>query len=345
MRLGDFDFPLPERLIAAEPAPERDGSRLLILGKKGIEHRRFRDVVDYLHEGDMLLLNDTKVLPARLRAVKPTGGWLDMLLVRETASGWEILCRGGYSGKVRIAGREAEVENGRLLRFPGPREELLGAGEAPLPPYIKRRPTEADKERYQTVYARAEGSIAAPTAGLHFTEELLEKIKAKGVLVRYLTLHVGRGTFSPVRADPIEGHKMEPEYFEMPAGLLEEIRALKAGGGTAALRGGSQPPATLFAVGTTVTRAVEGLRAPAILGAVPLSSKNGTLKGMIDTFIYPGFRFRAVSALITNFHLPCSSPLLLTAAFAGRERLLEAYRAAIRENYRFFSYGDAMLVL
>ncbi len=322
MRLGDFDFSLPERLIASEPAPDRDGSRLLVLSKEGMEHRRFRDIADYLHEGDMLLLNDTKVLPARLRAVKPTGGWLEMLLLKETASGWEILCRGGYSGKVRIAGHEAEIAKGRLLRFPGSKEELLGAGEAPLPPYIKRRPNESDKERYQTVYARVEGSIAAPTAGLHFTGELLEKIKAKGVLVRYLTLHVGRGTFSPVRADPIEGHRMEPEYFEMPAGLLEEIRALKAAGGR------------LFAVGTTVTRAVEWAagHGPLAWGHCPL-------------YIYPGFRFRAVSALITNFHLPCSSPLLLTAAFAGRERLLEAYRAAIRENYRFFSYGDAMLIL
>lgn len=359
MKAAEFDFPLPAHLIAKRPAEKRDDARLLVL-RRGeapagfIEHRRFSDLPEYLHEGDMLLLNDTRVLPVRLRGVKPTGGRLDILLVRNILGNnsrnssrniWEILSKGRYTGKISITGRkggprplEAVIEDGRRaeLFYEGPFRDMLDeCGMMPLPPYIRRTPDESDRERYQTVYAAGadrDYSIAAPTAGLHFTAELMDALKRKGVLLRYLTLHVGKGTFNPVKSADIEGHLMEAEDFKIEKALLEEIKAFKG---------------RLIAVGTTATRAIEGF----LSGKCAFFDGNGfssetLIGGSTDIFIYPGgHEFRAVKGLITNFHLPRSTPLMLAAAFAGPERLLFAYREAICMNYRFFSYGDAMLVL
>jgi len=332
MRVSDFDFELPESRIALRPADKRDSSRLMVLRPGGeIHHRHFRDLPEYLGEGDMLLLNRTKVTPARLTGKKPGGGRLDMLLVRSMGDDrWEILSRGRYTGPLEISpALRAEIENGRTARliYGGDLETILWeAGQMPLPPYIKREPDSEDKERYQTVYARDPGSIAAPTAGLHFTEKLLGEIEKKGAAVRCLTLHVGTGTFTPIRADEVEGHKMAPEHFEVERSLFNEISSLKG---------------RLVAVGTTTTRAIEGL----LSGRCLVSENGNTLKGTTDIFIYPGYRFRAVSSLLTNFHLPRSTPLMLAAALAGRRKLLESYAEAVREGYRFFSYGDAMLIL
>lgn len=337
MKATDFDFPLPGSLIATEPAPERDGSRLLVLGKDGgVEHRVFRDVVDYLEAGDMLLLNRTRVLPVRLAGLKATGGRLDVVLVRNlSGTTWEILSRGKYTGPLHVSDNlSAYIRDGKTaeLHYKGELEEvLLTDGQMPLPPYIKRAPCPLDRERYQTVYASEAGSIAAPTAGLHFTKDLLRRIEEKGVLLRYLTLHVGRGTFAAMRAQEVEAHHMEKESFEVQKGLIEEIGGLRG---------------KLVAVGTTTTRALEGL----LSGRYEASGNGagpggGKVSGATDIFIYPGYRFKAVRSLITNFHLPRSTPLMLASALAGRERLLAAYAAAVRENYRFFSYGDAMLIL
>jgi S-adenosylmethionine:tRNA ribosyltransferase-isomerase len=332
MSLTDFDFALPKELIAYEPAQERDGSRLLVLSKDGgTEHRRFSDLHEYLKPGDMLLLNMTKVLPFRLFGTKQSGEGLDILLVRNIeGKSWEILSRGSYTGPLYVSDRlTAHVHAGRTaeIEYEGDLRDILWEqGHMPLPPYIKRPANRMDKERYQTVYARDEGSIAAPTAGLHFTEKLLEKLKDKGVLLRFLTLHVGRGTFTPIRAEQVHDHQMEPECFEVQKSLLDEIKALRG---------------RLIAVGTTTTRAIEGLLGGKSTG---LTSRNGTLQGATDIFICPGHRFRAVTCLITNFHLPRSTPLMLTAALCGREKLLSAYSEAIGRRYRFFSYGDAMLI-
>lgn len=335
MKVKDFDFHLPDSLIAERPADRRDESRLLVLHRDGkIEHRRFYHVVEYLEKGDMLLLNKTKVVPVRLRGVKPTGGRLDMLLVRNISGArWEILCHGRYTGRLMISEKlQAEVHEGRTadLLFSGNLGDILWeVGRMPLPPYIRRGPDEMDKQRYQTVYAEAEGSIAAPTAGLHFTEKLLKVIEDKRVLVRYLILHVGKGTFSPIRTELVQEHVMEPECFEMDRETVSEILNLKG---------------RLVVVGTTTTRAIEGFLSSRE-GNGPTCDSTGSYRGVTDIFIYPGYRFRAVGNLITNFHLPCSTPLMLTSAFAGRKRLLRAYDTAVRENYRFFSYGDAMLLL
>jgi S-adenosylmethionine:tRNA ribosyltransferase-isomerase len=268
--------------------------------------------------------------------VKPTGGRLDILLVRNIAGDrWEILSTGRYTGPLAISGKlTAEIHGGRTadLTYSGDLKEILWeAGEMPLPPYIRRGPNGMDKERYQTVYARDDGSIAAPTAGLHFTGELLAAIEAKGVLVRYLTLHVGKGTFAPIRTENVRDHVMEPEFFEIEKGLVSEIKGLKG---------------RLVAVGTTATRAVEGFTA---VRYSSIRNGRGSFAGSTDIFIYPGYGpgygFRAVTSLVTNFHLPRSTPLMLASALCGRERLLAAYAEAVREKYRFFSYGDAMLIL
>ncbi len=332
MILSDFDFELPESRIALRPADKRDSSRLMAVLPDGkLEHRSFRDLSEYLDEGDMLLLNKTKVMPVRLSGTKPGGGTLDILLVRHLGDNvWEILSKGSYNGPLKISrALSAEIEGGRKARliYEGALDAILWeTGQMPLPPYIKREPDDDDKIRYQTVYARDPGSIAAPTAGLHFTEELLESIAAKGVLVRHLTLHVGTGTFTPIRTDAIEDHEMASEYFEIPKSLVEEISGLRG---------------RLVAVGTTATRAVEGY----FSGQRDISENGNVFKGSTNIFIYPGYNFRVVNALLTNFHLPRSTPLMLTAALACRRRLLDAYAEAVREGYRFFSYGDAMLIL
>jgi S-adenosylmethionine:tRNA ribosyltransferase-isomerase len=348
MKTADFDFELPSELIALRPVDQRDRSRLLVLHRDGgIDHRLFSDITDYLERGDILLLNDTRVLPVRLIGTKPTGGKIDLILVRENSDGsWEIICKGGYQGPVNFRnGVSAEMAFdkhdpvgtcGRYLRFTGSGVSDINGildlcGSMPLPPYIKRDPDEDDKKRYQTIYAQKSGSIAAPTAGLHFTEALLDSIASAGVDIRKITLHVGPGTFRPVTADAVKDHQMLPEYFEIESGLSEEITAVKASG------------RRVITVGTTATRAIEGF-----LNGVftPVGNRrNGVTSGLTDIFIYPGHKFLAPDALLTNFHLPRSTPLMLAAAFCGMDNLMKAYREAVSMGYRFFSYGDAMLIL
>lgn len=360
MKTADFDFSLPKDLIALRPSEQRDHSRLLVLHRDGtVEHRRFFDIFEYLNKGDMLLMNNTKVFPARITGTKPSGGKIDILLVKEIEERgtWEVLCRGNYSGKILIseaveAGiwtvHDKDSENGlpekqpkKLLRFLNIEPSGLGdilwrCGHMPLPPYIKRMPDNEDKQRYQTVYAENQGSIAAPTAGLHFTEDLLNKIREKGILARTLTLHVGVGTFKPIKAESLEDHRMDLEYFEIKSSLLDEIDRVRRAGHR------------LITVGTTTTRAIEGFMSGLYengQGARGKGQENGSVQGYTDIFISPGYAFKTVDSLVTNFHLPCSTPLMLASAFCGFERLLKAYEEAIAMGYRFFSYGDAMLIV
>jgi len=335
MKTADFDFPLPQHLIATRPLTERTGSRLLVLHRDGTtEHKRFSDLPAYLAAGDMLIMNNTKVFPARISAFKPDGGMLEILLIRHMGdNAWEVLSRGNYSGRLRVSD-ELQVEllegkNARLVCQGDLMEVIWKYGAMPLPPYIKRKPDESDKQTYQTVYARNEGSIAAPTAGLHFTDTLLKEIRAKGIRVRELTLHVGIGTFRPVRAEHVEDHSMDTEYFEMDKQLLSDIEETKASG------------KRIITVGTTTTRAIEGFAS----GRCVLTTLNGRLSGMTDMFIYPGYSFRVIDSLVTNFHLPGSTPLMLTSALCGKERLMQSYADAVTKGYRFLSYGDAMLIV
>ena len=335
MRTAEYDFSLPAGLIAARPAKERDSSRLLVLHKdRDVEHRRFSDLSSYLVPGDLLVLNNTKVFPARITARKPTGGKVEFLLVTKNPDGsWDVLSRQYYTGELAIAGQFfAHMTGGRTVRFhDGTDLQMIiwKHGQMPLPPYIRREPDEDDKQRYQTVYAVAEGSIAAPTAGIHFTHELLDTIRKRSVQVHMVTLHVGTGTFRPVKADRIEDHIMDVEHFEIPTTVIAEIEAAKKSG------------RRVITVGTTTTRALEGY----FSGRSSCRQVKGKVTGSTDIFIHEGYRFMAADVLITNFHLPQSTPLMLTAAFAGREKLLHAYQEAISGGYRFFSYGDAMLVL
>jgi len=361
MKVANFDFSLPEALIAKNPAEKRDSSRLMVLHRDGkIEDRRFHNLVEYLNKGDILLLNNTKVFPARLTGIKSTGGRMEFLLVKEICPDtWEILSKKRYSGRLLISEDfSAEIINGESAHFVYSgdfMETLWRYGDMPLPPYIKRRPETMDKERYQTIYAERQGSIAAPTAGLHFTDELISKIKDKGVKVRYLTLHVGIGTFKPIRTGKVEEHSMNPEYFEMDATLKAEITRTKASN------------KKILSVGTTTTRAIEGYFSGkwekrqdmekgrhGDTGTVrrinsPIhrltESPSHSISGYTDIFIYPGYKFKVVDSLVTNFHLPRSTPLLLTSALYGPKKLKEAYNIAITHKYRFFSYGDAMLIL
>ena len=332
-----FDFHLPEGLIAKEPLAQRDSSRLLVLKEDGLVHSSFSCLPDFMAKGDVLVLNETRVIPVRLIGEKPTGGKLDVLLVKkrpDAGSRWEALWKGRYTGPLKIAegfsillteNREAE-----LVSDTGPEAALKEHGLMPLPPYIKRKPRPSDKIGYQTVYASKEGSIAAPTAGLHFTPELLEKLSKRGVRILKIVLHVGRGTFMPVKSENLLEHAMLPEEFEIPASVLDEIKQARDSG------------KRVFTVGTTATRALEGYLSGRY-GPLPNLSP-GTVRGQTDIFIHPGHEFRAVDCLITNFHLPKSTPLVLASALAGRGRLLEAYEEAISLNYRFFSFGDAMLI-
>ncbi len=335
MRTDSFDFSLPDELIAQEPLKERDSCRLMVLHKNGkIEHRIFSDLTTYLSEGDLIILNDTKVFPARLPGYKPSGDRLDILLVKETdPDKWEIMSKGGYSGSLKITGElTAHVEEGKTATFSGKgdlRKIIWKHGKMPLPPYIKRETTDSDIDWYQTVYASREGSIAAPTAGLHFTGNLLERVRDMGVKVRCITLHVGIGTFRPVRADHVMNHTMDSESFEINTSLLNEIEDNRRSG------------KKVIAVGTTSTRAIEGL----LNGREQFTVNNGSISGATDIFICPGYEFRAIDSLLTNFHLPRSTPILLSSAIAGKENLLKAYEKAISMQYRFFSYGDAMLIL
>lgn len=341
MKVAEFDYNLPEELIAQEPVEPRDASRLLVVHRQTgeLEHRAFRDIVDYIRPGDVLVINDTKVIPARLFGTKmDTGGHVELLLLKRMGrDAWEALVRPGRrvrpgaslefgDGRLTAKVREVTPAGGRIVEFAynGVFEAVLDElGQMPLPPYIHKEL--ADKERYQTVYAKEEGSAAAPTAGLHFTPALLESIAKKGVAICPITLHVGLGTFRPVKADDVADHKMHAEYYSISEGAAKAITSAKEAGGR------------VFAVGTTTTRTLEAA-----------AQKNGRIaadSGWTDIFIFPGFEFQVVDALITNFHLPRSTLLMLVSALAGKDLILQAYQTAIEARYRFFSFGDAMLIL
>ncbi len=335
MKTADFDFFLPDGFIAEKPVEKRDSSRLLVLSRDGdMEHRNFSDLPSYLQAGDMLVMNNSRVFPARVTAYKPTGGKIDILLVEKLSeTSWRILAKERYAGPLTVAGNfRVHMAEDMTVTFKNAREMqqiIHEHGQMPLPPYIKRKADETDRERYQTVYAEHEGSIAAPTAGLHFTEELLTELRNRSVLIRMVTLHVGIGTFKPIKADNIRDHAMDREHFEIESSLIREIEETKQRGNR------------VVTVGTTTTRTLEGY----LSGKSTIYSLNGTIKGSTDIFIHEGFRFRAADSLVTNFHLPRSTPLMLAAAFSGRKNLLNAYKTAISRGYRFFSYGDAMLLL
>lgn len=341
MNVDAYDFHLPEELIAQTPLSDRSSSRLLLVNKEDGElaHRHFTDIIDYFQPGDTLVLNDTRVIPARLFGVKEdTGAKAEVLLLKNLGDDrWEALVKPGkklktgaviiFSDELRAVIEDEADMGGRTLRFiyEGIFQEILDRlGTMPLPPYIKE--TLEDRERYQTVYARHEGSAAAPTAGLHFTKELLEQIKAKGVNIAYITLHVGLGTFRPMSVEKVEEHVMHSEYFVMSQETADTINATKDNGGR------------IIAVGTTSCRTLE---------TVGRQCEGGPLmecSGWTDIFIYPGYKFNVVDALITNFHLPKSTLVMLVSALAGRENILAAYEEAIEQKYRFFSFGDAMFI-
>lgn len=348
MHINDFDYELPQELIAQTPAAKRDASRLMVVNRENgtIEHKHFYDITDYLKEGDCLVLNNSKVLPARLYGVKEgTGANVEFLLIKRIEGDvWETMVRPGKRLKpgdsvsfsddklFRAIVKDYGEDGTRIVEFEYEGiflERLEELGKMPLPPYIERENNSEDKDRYQTVYAKNEGSVAAPTAGLHFTPELLEKAKAKGVKLAYVTLHVGIGTFRPVKVENIEEHHMHfEEYFidEETAELINET--VKAGG-------------RIVSVGTTSTRTVES--------AAFFDEEAGKYlvragHGSTGIFIYPGYEFKIIKALITNFHLPKSTLLMLISALYNREDILKAYKVAVEEKYRFFSYGDAMLI-
>ena len=340
LKTNDFYYELPEELIAQTPLADRSSSRLMILDKKTgeLSHRHFYDIVDFLNPGDTLILNDTKVIPARIYGVKEeTGGAIEFLLLhKHSLDEWEVILKPGRRAKPGakfIFGNgelKAEIldivnDGNRLVKFTydGVFEDVLDRlGEMPLPHYITEKLL--DRDRYQTVYAKNSGSAAAPTAGLHFTPELLQKIKAKGVNIGYVTLHVGLGTFRPVKAEKIEEHKMHSEFYILPKETAELVNKTKENG------------KRVISVGTTATRVLEtaGLSSPV------LTEKTG----WTDIFIYPGKSFNVIDALITNFHLPESTLIMLVSALAGRENVLSAYEEAVKEKYRFFSFGDAMFI-
>ncbi|MBQ9997551.1 MAG: tRNA preQ1(34) S-adenosylmethionine ribosyltransferase-isomerase QueA [Clostridia bacterium] len=340
MKLSEFDYQLPQELIAQKPLQQRDSSRMLVMDKNTGEltHRHFYDVLEYLNEGDCLILNNSRVIPARLFGVREdTGSPIEFLLLsRKETDIWEVILKPGKKAKVGkrfVFGEgklKAEVidivnDGNRLVKFEyeGLYENIIDEiGEMPLPPYIKEKLQ--DKERYQTVYSKIDGSSAAPTAGLHFTEELLEKARQKGVNVGFVTLHVGLGTFRPVKEDVVENHKMHSEFYELSQETADLIINTKKSGNK------------VVAVGTTTCRTLETV------------AQKGELKastGWTDIFIYPPYEFKVIDRLITNFHLPQSTLLMLISAFAGKENVFKAYEEAIKEQYRFFSFGDAMFII
>lgn len=339
MNKSDFDFYLPEELIAQTPLEKRDTSRLLHLNKQTgeIEHKHFYDIKQYLREGDCLVLNDSRVLPARLIGARPTGGAVELVLLKDLGDNrWECLSRPGRKtkpgqelvfgdGELTAVVQEVTLGGNRIVKFSyeGIFLEILERlGKMPLPPYIKEELQ--DSERYQTVYSKELGSAAAPTAGLHFTKELLAEIADMGVKICYVTLHVGLGTFRPVKADKIEDHEMHSEFCIVPDETAESVNAVKRAGGR------------VIAVGTTSCRTLESF-----------TTEDGVLQatsGWTNIFIYPGYKFKSIDALITNFHLPESTLIMLVSALAGREHILNAYNTAVKERYRFFSFGDAMMI-
>ncbi|MBU8684523.1 MULTISPECIES: tRNA preQ1(34) S-adenosylmethionine ribosyltransferase-isomerase QueA [Bacillus] len=341
MKVELFDFDLPERLIAQVPLKERDASRLMVLDKKTgeITHSTFKHVIDFLNAGDCIVLNDTRVLPARLYGVKEeTGAKVEVLLLKqEEGDVWETLVKPAKrvkrgtvlsfgDGRLTAVCTEELEHGGRKIefRYEGIFYEVLESlGEMPLPPYIKEQLD--DRERYQTVYSKKQGSAAAPTAGLHFTEEILDALRKKGVHIAFITLHVGLGTFRPVSAENVEEHDMHAEFYEMSeetAALLNRVR---------------QDGGRIISVGTTSTRTLETI-------ASEHDGRFREARGWTSIFIYPGYTFRAIDGMITNFHLPKSSLIMLVSALAGREHVLSAYRTAVEHEYRFFSFGDAMLI-
>ena len=350
MRIEDFDYELPEELIAQTPMEQRDKCRLMVLDRehKTVEHRHFYDILNYVNQGDCLVLNDSRVIPARMYGTKEsTGAHIEMLLIKRIEGDrWECMVRPGkrlHDGDtVLFEGRTGTVLRAEILGYHDPEngtrlvefsyngifmEVLEDIGSMPLPPYITRPAEDSDKELYQTVYSRIDGSVAAPTAGLHFTKELLQKAQEKGVRIAYVTLHVGIGTFRPVKVDVIEEHKMhfeECSIDEENASVINET--IEKGG-------------RIISVGTTSTRTLESM-------AVPEDGRYRIKAGETSTgiFIYPGYSFKVVDALITNFHLPKSTLIMLVSALYDREEILKAYKIAVEERYRFFSYGDAMLI-
>lgn len=341
MKLELFDFDLPERLIAQVPLEKRDASRLMVLNKQtgAITHDTFSQIIDYFQKGDCLVLNNTRVLPARLFGMKEdTGAKVELLLLKqEEGDKWETLVKPAKrvkkgtvitfgDGRLQAVCTEEMEHGGRKVEFKYTGifyEVLESLGEMPLPPYIKEQLD--DRERYQTVYSKEVGSAAAPTAGLHFTTELLDALKAKGVHIAFITLHVGLGTFRPVSAERIEEHEMHAEFYEMNEETADELNRVRKEGGR------------IISVGTTSTRTLETI-ASAHDGEFKASS------GWTSIFIYPGYTFKAIDGMITNFHLPKSSLIMLVSALAGREHVLKAYNEAVKEEYRFFSFGDAMLI-
>lgn len=341
MKTSDFYYDLPEEQIAQTPLEPRDSSRLMVLGRESgsIEHRHFYDIIDYLEEGDCLIANDSRVLPARIYGTKvDTGANVEFLLLKQVENNtWETLCKPGKKaregarfifgdGIMTATVREVRDDGNRVVEFEC--EENFFAtldkiGQMPLPPYITKKLE--DKERYQTVYSHELGSAAAPTAGLHFTTELMDRIRAKGVKIAYVTLHVGLGTFRPVKVDDVTKHKMHSEHYEVPGETARIIRETKAAG------------KRVIAVGTTSCRTLESV-----------ATEFGEVKacdGWTDIFIYPGYNFKVLDGLITNFHLPESTLIMLVSAFAGYDNVMNAYKTAVEEKYRFFSFGDAMCIL
>ncbi|WP_412060257.1 tRNA preQ1(34) S-adenosylmethionine ribosyltransferase-isomerase QueA [Rubrivirga sp. IMCC45206] len=345
--LDAYAFDLPDALIAQRPAARRDGSRMLVLHRAtgAVEDRRFTDLPEYLSPGDALVFNDTRVVPARLVGTRPSGGKAELFLIDRRDDGtWSALARPGRKLKAGAAvllgdGLAAAVEgvldngrrvvrltqNGERLAAEAEQAALDAVGRMPLPPYVDREADASDKERYQTVFARARGAVAAPTAGLHFTPATLGALRQRGVTTAEVTLHVGYGTFEPVRADDLSEHRVAAETIDVPAATAEALNAARAGGGR------------IVAVGTTSTRALET--------AADEAGRFAPVAGPTGLTITPGYRFRAVDALLTNFHLPQSSLLVLTATFGGLDAVMGAYRHAVREGYRFYSYGDCMLIV
>ena len=336
MKLKDFYYDLPKELIAQAPLDKRDSSRLLVLDRKDktITEKKFTDIVDYFTEGDCLVLNNTRVLPVRLYGKRKTGGKVEIFLLNPKDSKLQALIK--PSKRIK-EGEDIELENGRIVKVLGPAdvgrfvefdgkiEDVLENGHIPLPPYIKREDSKEDRDSYQTVYAEVDGATASPTAGLHFTQELLERLRGKGIKIVYVTLHTSYGTFSPVSAEDIEDHVMHSEYYEISAASAEIINDVKSSG------------KKVFAVGTTSTRVLES--------TVGEDGKVCASSGKSDLFIYPGYKFKVIDSLITNFHLPESTLVMLVSTLAGKDFLFEGYRKAIDKKFRFFSYGDAMLII
>ncbi|MCF8008267.1 MAG: tRNA preQ1(34) S-adenosylmethionine ribosyltransferase-isomerase QueA [Halanaerobiales bacterium] len=339
MKVDDFDYNLPEELIAQKPINKRDQSRLMLLNKNNgsITEKKFYEILDLLNKEDLLILNNSKVIPARLYGNKiPTRTKIEVLLLNQLKHNrWEVLVRPGRRvkkgvnikfGKGELIGKAVQYTDfgGRIMEFDydGDFDHILNKlGQMPLPPYIKEDLEQP--ERYQTVYAKKKGSVAAPTAGLHFTDQLIKKIKDKGVTVKYITLHVGLGTFRPVKEDQIENHEMHSEYIEVKKDVIDQIKKVKSNNGR------------IISVGTTVTRALE---------TVAANGKIKEFKGWTDIFIYPGYEFKVIDGLVTNFHLPKSTLLMMVSALAGKEKIFKAYKKAIKDKYRFYSLGDAMFI-